>query len=140
MPSLIDSRALSDAILDLYKNVANTLFVFVDPKVGDNPGANNQDNFFNLLSALFEAYKISQMKRFHAVSSLSEIEEEGQISDLITLLQIISSSITRPYMHFLSPLDSGDSCEMTLCQRSKSLPPLNMFPRFSTRNDIAVVE
>lgn len=123
MPFSTEARSLSDAILDLYKNVATTLFIFVDLKSGPNETspANDQDNFFNLLHALFEAYKLSQMKRFQTATALAEVEEEEQIADLITLLQTISSSITKPYMLFTSSGDNSDQFEMSLCQKSKSL-------------------
>lgn len=119
MPLSTDNRSLTDAILDLYKNVATTLFTFVDLKSSETSSqTQDQDNFFSLLNSLFEAYKVSQEKRFRTASSLAEIEEEEQISDLVLLLQTISSSITKPYMLFTPSGDSTDPFELMLCRKS----------------------
>lgn len=116
MPFSTDIRTLTEAILDLYKNVTTTLFIFVDFKPVS--AVEDENNLFNLLNALFEAYKTSQVKRFQTATALADIEEEEQISDLVSLLQIVSSSITKPYMLFTTPDDSVDHCEIMLCQKS----------------------
>jgi hypothetical protein len=118
MPFSTDIRSLTEAILDLYKNVTTTLFIFVDFKPSDVSPTEDENNLFNLLNGLFEAYKTSQIKRFQTATALADIEEEEQISDLVSLLQIVSSSITKPYMLFTTLGDSTDQCEIMLCQKS----------------------
>jgi hypothetical protein len=143
MPEVGDSQVLVEAILDLFKNIATTLFIFVDLKISPDAASVSEDgdNFFNLLYALFENYKLSQMRRFRTSSALAEIEEEEQISDLVTLLQTIGSSISKPYMIFTTPGDATDNSAMPLCQKS-SFFNQKMCKEFyfSSRNDSTSVE
>ncbi|KAI6239690.1 ATP synthase subunit gamma, mitochondrial [Aphelenchoides fujianensis] len=113
-----DSQPLVEAILDMFKNVATTLFIFVDVK---NDSAEDPDNFFNILFQLFENYKISQSKRFNKSAVLSEVEEEEQISDLIALLQIIGCSISKPFIIYTSPASTSDSASCPLCHKTLEL-------------------
>ena len=77
------------------------------------------DNFFNLLYALFANYKLSQEKRFRTTAALAEIEEEEQISDLVSLLQIIGNSISKPCIIYSTPAQGEDSYIAPLCLKSK---------------------
>ncbi|KAI6222438.1 ATP synthase subunit gamma, mitochondrial [Aphelenchoides fujianensis] len=86
-----DSQPLVEAILDMFKNVATTLFIFVDVK---NDSAEDPDSFYNLLYGLLENYFLSQAKRIGA-TALSEVGEEIQIADLVAVLQNCTTLIMK---------------------------------------------
>ncbi|KAI6224665.1 ATP synthase subunit gamma, mitochondrial [Aphelenchoides besseyi] len=118
-----DHQPLVQGILEMFKNVATTLFIFVDVKTDSDDG----NNFFNLLYQLFENYKLSQAKRFRTTAALSEVEEEEQIADLVSLLQIIGCSISKPFIIYTTPANVSDVSTLPLCHKTLEMiiPLLN---------------
>ncbi|KAI6206894.1 ATP synthase subunit gamma, mitochondrial [Aphelenchoides besseyi] len=121
------------AILKLFKDVTNVLFVCYNVKTGTSNGDND---FYDLLLQLFENYKISQVRRFETVGSLSESEEEEQIVDLILILQIIRAAISKPPAN-AGPTTSQEPASSALCQKTLEIiipllsPTSLQFPNLS---------